>query len=230
MSNRFVKIAFTSVWAVVIAICVVLWSQSELALQDIPEALDAWLSQFGLWRAALVYIILYTVRPLILFPATILTVSSGLLFGPWLGILFTTIGENASANFAFLIARWLGRKWVDEREGSRIHVWDERIRENALMSVLIMRLVYMPFDAVNYGCGLTSMRHRDYFVGTFIGILPALITFVLLGGAGAAGVENRYMLFGSALFFFAVGLIVAGVLRRTSPVDEETPTDTPQSV
>ena len=83
-----------------------------------------------------------------------------------------------------------------------------------------MRLLYFPFDAVNYGCGLTSMRQRDFFIGTFLGILPALVSFVLLGGAGAAGVENRMLLFGSAVFFFVIGLIVAKLLKRVSPEQE----------
>jgi uncharacterized membrane protein YdjX (TVP38/TMEM64 family) len=149
-----------------------------------------------------------------------LTIASGLVFGPWLGILFTIIGENASANFAFLIARWLGRSWIDDHEQGRMRAWDSKIRDNAITSVLLMRLLYVPFDAVNYGCGLTSMRQRDFFIGTLLGIMPALVSFVLLGGAGAAGVQNRWLLFGSAVFFFVIGLAVAKLLRRISPERE----------
>lgn len=220
ISNRTFKALFTGIWALALAAAVWGWIRSGLEFRYVPELLEAWLSQFGLGRAALIYIVLYTVRPLVLFPATLLTIASGMLFGPWLGILFTIIGENVSANFAFWIARWLGRSWVDDREEGRIRAWDGKIRENALTSVLLMRLLYFPFDAVNYGCGLTSMRQRDFFIGTFLGILPALVTFVLLGGAGAAGVENRILLFGSAVFFFVIGLIVAKLLKRVSPEQE----------
>lgn len=220
VSNRNVKIVFSALWIAGCAGAAFWWLESGLEIAEVPERLDAWLSQFGLLRAAMIYIVLYTVRPLILFPATVLTVASGLLFGPWLGILFTIIGENASANFAFAIARWLGHGWIADREEGRLKRWDDKLRENAITTVLIMRLVYMPFDAVNYGCGLTSMRQRDFFIGTFLGILPALVTFVLLGGAGAAGVENRLLLIGSALVFFFLGLIVARVLRREIPEAE----------
>ncbi|MCH7868933.1 MAG: TVP38/TMEM64 family protein [Myxococcales bacterium] len=220
ISNRIVKALFTGIWALAMAAACWGWFRSGLEFRDVPELLDAWLSQFGLGRAALIYVVLYTIRPLVLFPATLLTIASGMLFGPWLGILFTIIGENASANFAFWIARWLGRSWVDDREEGRIRAWDDKIRKNALTSVLLMRLLYVPFDAVNYGCGLTSMRQRDFCIGTFLGILPALVSFVLLGGAGAAGVENRMLLFGSAVFFFVIGLIVAKLLKRVSPEQE----------
>ncbi len=134
--------------------------------------------------------------------------------------MFTTIGENASANFAFLIARWLGHGWITDLEDGRLKKWDSKLKEHAITTVLIMRLVYLPFDAVNYGCGMTTMRQRDFFVGTFLGIMPALVTFVLLGGAGAAGVENRMLLFGSALAFFVLGLVAARVLRKDTPEEE----------
>lgn len=220
MNSRLFKTAFSLVWGLLAAGAAIAWWRSGIALEDVPEQLDAWLSRFGLWRAAAIYIVLYTVRPLILFPATLLTVASGLVFGPWLGIAFTIVGENASANFAFLLSRWLGRRWVDELETGTLRMWDEKIRENALVSVLLMRLLYLPFDVVNYGCGLTSMRQRDFFLGTLIGIMPALITFVLLGGAGASGVENRALILGLAVFFFLLGLVVARLLRRVSPEGE----------
>ncbi len=191
-----------------------LWILSDIPLRETPRYLEEVLRQVGIYQAALCYILLYTIRPLILFPATLLTISSGLLFGPWLGILFTIVGENASANFAFLVARWFGRDWVKKRESLKMQAWQQRLSANGIVTVLIMRLLMLPFDAVNYSCGLTAMRQRDYAVGTFIGILPALISFVLLGGIGAAGVQNRYALFGFSLLFLLAGLLVAKLLAR----------------
>jgi uncharacterized membrane protein YdjX (TVP38/TMEM64 family) len=175
------------------------------------------LGEFGLFKAAAIYIVLYGLRPLILFPATLLTVASGLIFGPWLGIAFTIIGENASANFAFFLARWMGRDWISAHERGAIVKWEGRLKDNGLVTVLIMRLIYLPFDAVNFGCGLTSIKHRDFFIGTFIGIIPALISFVLFGGVASAAVENRYLVLGIAIFFFVLGLIIARVLHKRRP-------------
>ncbi|MFK7895371.1 MAG: TVP38/TMEM64 family protein [Myxococcota bacterium] len=221
MSRKSVKLLFAGIWGLGFCVAVVYWRESGLEFSQVPEALEAWLSRFGLVRAAAIYVVLYTLRPLILFPATALTVASGLLFGPWLGILFTVIGENASANFAFLIGRWLGGELIEEQDTGWLRRWDRKIRENALTSVMLMRLILLPFDAVNYGCGLTSMRQRDFAIGTFLGIIPALVAFVLLGGAGSAGVENRILLLAIAGFVFLLGLIVASRLRRISPENAE---------
>lgn len=216
IAHRF-KFLFATLWGILFLTSAVIWYRSGIELTSIPDYLHERLSEFGLLRAAFIYICLYTLRPLILFPATLLTIASGLIFGPWLGILFTVIGENASANLAFTIARWLGRDWISAHEHGAVNRWEERIKENAVVSVLVMRLIYLPFDAVNYGSGLTSMRHVDFFVGTFLGIIPGLVSFVLIGGAAAATVSNRLLIFGLALFFFILGLVIAKVFHRVQP-------------
>jgi uncharacterized membrane protein YdjX (TVP38/TMEM64 family) len=204
-------------WAGLFVAVVVAWGRSDVALVDTPALIEGWLSGFGLGRAGAIYVVLYAVRPLVLFPATLLTVASGLVFGPVLGIVFTIAGENLSANLAFALARWLGRDWVGAHEHGAILVWEGRIRENGLVGVLLMRLVYLPFDAVSYGCGLTSMRQRDFAIGTFIGILPGLVSFVLLGGAASAGVEDRLVVLGAAVVFFLLGLALARRVREHAP-------------
>jgi uncharacterized membrane protein YdjX (TVP38/TMEM64 family) len=219
--RRYLKTIVALAWASLLAVSVALWLRTDLALDEAPERLQEWLAEFGLLRAAGIYVVLYALRPLVLFPATLLTVASGLVFGPWLGIVFTIVGENASANVAFGLARWLGRDWIGAHAYGTILRWDRRLRENALVGVLLMRLVYLPFDAVNYGCGLSSMRHRDYFIGTFLGILPGLVSFVLLGGAASARVEHRLFVFAGALVFFVLGLVLARRLRRLAPAEPE---------
>lgn len=208
------KLFFCSLWLCLFLLALTLWWRSGIALTEIPNLLEHWLDNLGLFNAALVYIVFYAVRPLVLFPATLLTVASGLIFGPWLGTLFTIIGENASANFGFALSRWLGRKTVASHLSEPLSNWDTRLQENGLVAVLSMRLIMLPFDAVNFACGLTAVRHRDYAVGTFIGILPSLIGFVLLGGIAAPGVQNRALVVCLSVLFMLFGFGIANILKR----------------
>lgn len=208
------KLFFGTLWLSLFLLALILWWRSQLNLIEIPQLLEQWLSDVGLFKAALIYIVIYVVRPLILFPATLLTVASGLIFGPWLGTLFTVIGENASANLGFALARWFGRKMVESHSTLRVSRWDERLKQNGLVAVMTMRLIMLPFDAVNFGCGLTAIRPRDYAVGTFIGILPSLIGFVLLGGIAASGVQSRVLVLSLSVFFMLLGFGIAHVLKR----------------
>ena len=209
-----VKLIFGSLWLGLFLLALLLWWRSNIALVDIPPLLAQWLTAIGVFKAALIYIVIYTVRPLILFPATLLTVASGLIFGPWLGTLFTIAGENASANLGFILARWFGRNSVESHLTTVVARWDEKLQKNGVVAVLTMRLLMLPFDAVNFGCGLTAIRHRDYAIGTFIGILPSLIGFVLLGGIAAADVQNRTLVVALSVFFMLLGFGIAHYLKR----------------
>ena len=133
-----------------------------------------------LW-GPVIYMVLYAIRPLVLFPATLLTLFSGALFGFWWGILYTVLGENASASFAYWIGRFFGK---DMRlEDSTIGNWVEALRERPFGTVLFMRLFYVPFDLTNYGSGILKISWPSYFIATLIGIMPGLTTFVALGAA-----------------------------------------------
>src|SRR5687768_17968829 len=56
----------------------------------------------SLW-GPLIYIALYAVRPLILFPSSVLTLAGGFVFGPVFGVLYTIIAGNISGTVAYLI-------------------------------------------------------------------------------------------------------------------------------
>ena len=129
----------------------------------------------------LIDIVAYTIRPLIFFPATLLTALSGALFGFWWGVIYTIIGENASANLAYWIGRFFGK---DARlEDSVLGNWVTALRQRPFGTVLFMRLFYVPFDLTNYGSGILKLPWLSYTMATLIGIMPGLVTFVALGAS-----------------------------------------------
>ena len=97
--------------------------------------------------------------------------------------------------------------------------WDEKLKQNGIVSVMTMRLIMLPFDAVNFSCGLTAIRQRDYAIGTFIGILPSLIGFVLLGGIAAPEVHNRTLVVVLSALFMLLGFGIAHYLKRRDSVE-----------
>lgn len=203
------KLVSGGLWLCLFLLALILWWRSQVSLSSIPTLLQQGLNDVGLLKAAIIYIAIYAIRPLVLFPATLLTIASGLIFGPWLGTLFTMIGENISANLGFTLSRWFGRKTVQKYSTEMLSRWDEKLEQNGIVAVMTMRLIMLPFDAVNFGCGLTAIRHRDYAVGTFIGILPSLVGFVLLGGFVAADVHNRAMVLTLSVFSMVLGFGIA---------------------
>ena len=152
---------------------------NELSYSDMLLSLYNFFTM-SMW-GPIIYIALYTVRPLILFPATLLTALSGAIFGFWWGVIYTIIGENLSANFAYWIGRFFGQglRLEDSFLGSSIN-W---LRTRPFEAVLFMRLFYVPFDLANYGSGVLKVGWPSYALATLIGIMPGLTTFVALGAA-----------------------------------------------
>lgn len=171
------------------------------------------------------YMAVYAIRPLIFFPATLLTALSGALFGFWWGILFTILGENTSANLAYWIGRFFGNGL--KLEDSIIGNWVHKLRNEPFGSVLFMRLFYVPFDLTNYGSGILKVPWVSYFFATLIGIMPGLTVFVALG-AGINDITNfeltfdafniKFILLSAIIFSFSI--LGAKLLKRWHPTKE----------
>ena len=153
--------------------------QNDLTIADSLQQISSWLSN-SLY-SPLFFILLYTLRPLLFFPATILTLLGGFLFGP-IGIIYTIIGSNASAMVAYGVGRYFGQG-VLEGEGNTgvIQRYTHRMRQNSFETVLIMRLIFLPYDLVNYAAGFLRIKWQSFLVATAVGSVPGTISFVLLG-------------------------------------------------
>lgn len=139
--------------------------------------------------AAFTYVFLYAIRPLTFFPAMWLTITSGSLFGFLPGVMLTIVGENLSSATAYAIARFFRAPADDQDEALKeLSPFRQTLQDQAIPTVIVLRAAYLPFDLVNFGCGLLRVPWWSYFIGTFIGILPPMITFVSFGAS--VDVEN----------------------------------------
>lgn len=169
--------------------------------------------------AAPAFVAVYAVRPLILFPATLLTLAGGVLFGPVAGTALTVVAANLSAMVAYGFARGIASPPQDvEVEASFRARWSRRLRERSFTTVMIMRLALLPYDLVNYLCGFLHIPAGPFLVATAIGSFPATVAFVLAGAsvervdAGLAGFDAR--VFAASVVLFVVSLAIARILQR----------------
>lgn len=180
-------------WILVIISAIYYYLKIGISIDGIREYLD----QLG-WWAGLAFIAAYTIRPLIFFPASIMTPLSAVLFGPLLGWIYTYIGENLSATVAFFTARFFGRKFIKENENSFIRKYDEKLRYCGFETVLMLRLIPLfPFDFVNYASGLSAIRYRSYISATLLGVIPGLTAYIFLGSS----LTNPYLLIPTIIIF-----------------------------
>ena len=193
--------------------------------QRFIDAIDA------AWWGIIAYIGVYLVRPLVLFPASVLTVMGGVLFGPWLGVAVVVVAANMSAMVAYGVGRLLGSvpdaTATDAPPGdgdddlSFVARWSGRLREHSFETVFIMRLLFLPYDLVNYVCGALRITWTSFLLATALGSLPGTVSFVLLGASlervdeGLDGINPWAIYAGVAIF--VVSLVISRLLRKRQP-------------
>jgi len=171
-------------------------------------------AQFGIW-AGVLYAGLYAAISLAPLPAAVFTLAAGALFGVAEGLVVVEVGATVGAVIGFWLARVLGRGFVARVSGASIERLDERFARRGVLAVLAVRLLpVLPFAAVNYVSGLTSIRFRDYLAGTTVGIVPAAAAYVVLGAYGSTPGSVPFLVALAALLVLVVTGLVSGRRAR----------------
>jgi uncharacterized membrane protein YdjX (TVP38/TMEM64 family) len=130
-------------------------SSNGLSSLEVAQQMLGFL-QDSFW-GPLIYIVLYAVRPLIIFPSTILSLAGGFVFGPVLGVVYTIIASNISSTIAYFVGHFFGEGMLkDDGSDNLIQRYARRMRENSFETVMIMRFIFLPYDAVSYLAGFPT--------------------------------------------------------------------------
>lgn len=174
--------------------------------------------QNGAW-GVLIYIVLYAVRPLILFPSTILTLAGGFVFGPVLGVIYTIIASNISSTIAFYVGRFFGEGiFKDDGSDNLIQRYARRMRENSFETVMIMRFIFLPYDAVSYLAGFLRIKYLPFILATALGSIPGTMAFIGFGASietfdGALPKLNPITL-GFSVAIFIVSILLSRIFKK----------------
>ena len=151
-----------------------------------PEILRNYIGGFG-YLAPFIYILCFTILPIAFFPVPILALAAGLIFGFLPGTLYTLIGAVLNSAIMFLMAKVLAKDAVTnllqrklpENWSSFLFDLDEK---RGFGIIFILRLIpAMPYNLINYGAGLTSIKFSSYMLATILGILPGTLVFLNIG-------------------------------------------------
>ena len=154
---------------------------SFTALAEHRERLCEFVAHGGV-GAAIAFVLVYAGLVALSVPASaLLTMTSGFLFGPWLGTLYAVIGATIGATVVFIAAR-AGLAGLVERAGPRVRRLEAGFREDALSYLLVLRLVpIFPFWLVNLAAGAVGLGLPIYVFATFIGMIPTSFIYASLG-------------------------------------------------
>lgn len=171
-----------------------------------PKNIRMWVMHYGVW-APIAFLVIYSAKSLVFFiPAGVLMLAAGLTFGVIKGGILLVIGTLLSSTLGFLFARYLGKDYVQKKIDG--HFEDVKILfdQKAFLIILLLRLIPMlPYDVLNYLCGISKIKFRQYFFATFLGTIPACFLYAYLGANILNPHTKEFLL--SLMFVIIISLV-----------------------
>ena len=137
--------------------------------------------------APIIFLLLASILPILLFPPGIFSVIGGLLFGFKLGAVLTIIAAIIYTNIMFLISRYFARNKIENFLEKRLTLKQFNrifgLNDNKLATFLIIcRLIpILPNSVVSYSYGLTRISFKHYFIANLIGLIPGRLIWLNFG-------------------------------------------------
>jgi uncharacterized membrane protein YdjX (TVP38/TMEM64 family) len=141
------------------------------------------IGELEVWGGVL-YPLLFAVCNVLLLPAGVLAIGSGLVFGLWWGFALTLFGNVIGAAISFGLGRLLGRRWLLARllENPRFAALDGSIERHGWKIVFLTQVhPLFPTSLLNYLYGVTRMRFWESLLWIGIGQAPGLFLYSYLG-------------------------------------------------
>jgi uncharacterized membrane protein YdjX (TVP38/TMEM64 family) len=143
------------------------------------------------WGGVL-YPMLYGVCNVLLLPAGVVAIGSGLFFGLWWGFLFNVLGNVGGAAAAFLLGRKFGRGWV-EKKFFHHRKWvalDAAIARDGWKIIFLSQVhPLFPSSLLNYLYGITRIRFGTCMLWIALGQAPGLFLYAYLGTLTQYGIR-----------------------------------------
>ena len=217
-------IVWSRVMAAVITfmLLLALWQRTPVASLNLDQ-LSSWLAPHRhAWYGLPVVIVAFVTLGLVMVPVLLLIAATGIAFGPILGPMYAMAGCLASGSTGFAIGRWVGLRRVERLGGERIARLTRTLKRNGTLAVFLARKVPAPFTLTNIIVGASSVRYRDFVVGTLLGMSAIVIGLAGFGYQLARAWQHptpRSLTLAAILIAIPVTLawIVNRTLRRTRP-------------
>jgi phospholipase D1/2 len=178
------------------------------------DAIAAWLAPHRhAWYALPMVMLAFVILAVV--PVVLLIAATGVAFGPVLGPIYAMAGCLASGSVGFAIGRWMGLERVRRLGGKRINRITSMLKRNGTLAVFFLRKVPAPFLLANIVVGASTVRYRDFMIGTTLGMGAFVIALA------GFGYQLTMMLYdpsaarvAGALLFVSVPLTLAWLINR----------------
>lgn len=179
------------------------------------ERIQTILNDAGFW-APLIYILLWAILPIFLFPVPLLVVPSGYIFGTAMGVIYTLVGCAVNILIMYFLAAKLARKPISELVEKKSNDKIKQIFFNPSGTsqgvFFIFRLIpLISYNLINYMAGILEIRFLPYFLLSLVGITPGIFAFLYLGEQIHDPSSPEFKL---AIFFLVLLTVISLILLK----------------
>ncbi|MDI1259489.1 VTT domain-containing protein [Aquabacterium sp.] len=158
----------------------------------------------------------YVLAVVLAMPILLMISVGTLVFGPWLGMVYSLVGMLSGAVVTYGVGRLSGAYLLDRFGDPQVQHLASRLKDRSLLAIIFLRAFPVaPFLVINVTAGALRVRFRDYVLGTVLGVLPGTILLSLFMDRLVAAWRNPGMgtYVGVALFLVAL-VTAARALRK----------------
>lgn len=150
--------------------------------RDAYHSIPIIIADMGIW-GQFVIVGLMIIHCFIPFPAELVAISAGSIYGTVHGTLLTWIGAMIGASLSFGLTRIFGQPFVEwalpKKQQVMLNKWTA---DQGAMTLLISRFIpLIAFNLINYAAGLTKISWWTFLWTTGLGILPLTTLMVHMG-------------------------------------------------
>ncbi|MFP5404302.1 MAG: TVP38/TMEM64 family protein [Gammaproteobacteria bacterium] len=158
-----------------------LFNASDLGSSVNEAWIDARVRGHGV-SGALLFLLMGGLFTALGLPRQIIAFLGGYAFSIALGTLLGALAALVGCMLTFAYARFFGKGLLRARLGERVARFDRFVHDHPFAMTVLIRLLPVGSNlATNLAAGISSIRARHFFAGTFVGYLPQTLVFALVG-------------------------------------------------
>ena len=138
------------------------------------------------------FLIFTIIWVLILGFASPILLAAGFIFGKWLGVLLVVSSMTIGATLLYIFGNYFFKDLIKEKFLSKYKNLETKFKKNEFIFFLIYRFVGgIPFQIANLLPILFNVKRKNYFFGSFLGILPQGFIVTSLGSGISEIIKNN---------------------------------------
>jgi uncharacterized membrane protein YdjX (TVP38/TMEM64 family) len=159
------------VLALVLVALVVVGKVTGVTDQLTVPAIRSFMNELGVLGFVL-YLVVFCVGELMQVPGMVFMLAAAVAYGSLWGGIAAFVGGILSVCFTFGLVRRVGGQPLGEIKWPIMRKVLELLGERPIAVVAVLRLLFTLSPVLNYALAMSSVRFRDYVIGSVLGFLP----------------------------------------------------------